>query len=211
VLKLGALEGTSFGNYLHTMRYFDQALEDFRAALERDGLLDQTTVVVFGDHDAGFVRDAALARTIGIGRDEMAWTLNDRVPLFIRTGVAAAASAGLAGERTLPAGQTDFAPTILSLLGVDAAALPYVGRNLLGEPDDVPVPRPYGDWLDARYLFLARGAASTCFDLTRRVARPAIDCRDADDVARRERDVSRLVVIDDLQQRLRERLGALNR
>ena len=29
-LKLGALEGTSFGNYLHTMRFFDQALEDFR-------------------------------------------------------------------------------------------------------------------------------------------------------------------------------------
>ena len=29
VLKLGALEGTSFGNYLHTMRFFDQALEDF--------------------------------------------------------------------------------------------------------------------------------------------------------------------------------------
>ena len=28
-LKLGALEGTPFGNYLHTMRFFDQALEDF--------------------------------------------------------------------------------------------------------------------------------------------------------------------------------------
>ena len=211
VLRLGALEGTSFGNYLHTMRFFDQALEDFRAALGRDGLLDQTTIVVFGDHDAGFVRDGALARTIGIGRDEMSWMLNDRVPLFIRTGVADASSAGLAGERTLPAGQTDFAPTILSLLGVDAAALPYVGRNLLGEAGDVPVPRPYGDWLDARHLFLARGASSTCFDLTRRAPQPAIDCLAADDAARRERDVSRLVVIDDLQQRLRERLGALNR
>src|SRR5204863_2743770 len=28
VLTLGALEGTPFGNYLHTMRFFDQALED---------------------------------------------------------------------------------------------------------------------------------------------------------------------------------------
>jgi phosphoglycerol transferase MdoB-like AlkP superfamily enzyme len=208
VMKLGALEGTSLGNYLHTMRFFDEALERFRAALARDGMLDQTVLVVFGDHDAGFARDAALAQAIGIGGDEVSWTLNDRVPLFIRTGVAEAAASGLAGELTLPAGQTDFAPTILSLLGVDAAPLPYVGRNLLGAAGDVPVPRPYGDWLDAHHLFLARGAGSTCFDVAGRAAQPADDCRAADAVARRERDVSRLVVIDDLHRRLRERLGA---
>jgi hypothetical protein len=140
----------------------------------------------------------------------MSWTLNDRVPLFIRTGIADASATGLAGERTLPAGQTDFAPTLLPLLGVDAAPLPYVGRNLLGAAGDGPVPRPYGDWLDARHLFLASGAGS-CFDLARGAPLPAIDCRAADDAARRERDVSRLVVVDDLQQRLRERLGAANR
>ena len=64
-----------------------------------------------------------------------------------------------AGVCDLPAGQTDFAPTLLALLGIDAAPLPYVGRNLLGAPDDQPLLRPYGDWLDARHLFLA-GAAS---------------------------------------------------
>src|SRR5204863_5175716 len=93
VLKLGALEGTSFGNYLHTMHFFDQALEEFKAALARDGLLDDSLIVVFGDHDAGFARDASLARTIGIGTDAPAWTLNDRVPLFIRAGRAGAAGA----------------------------------------------------------------------------------------------------------------------
>src|SRR4029079_18569205 len=80
VLKLGALEGTSFGNYLHTMRFFDQALEDFRAALAHDGLLDTSVVMVFGDHDAGFARNPSLARTIGIGESDLAWTVNDRVP-----------------------------------------------------------------------------------------------------------------------------------
>src|SRR5205085_338796 len=75
-LKLGALEGTSFGNYLHTMRFFDNALEAFKASLARDGLLDQSVVVVFGDHDAGFPRDRDLATTIGVGGDEAAWTLN---------------------------------------------------------------------------------------------------------------------------------------
>jgi lipoteichoic acid synthase len=108
VLKLGALEGTSFGNYLHTMRFFDQALEDFKAALVRDGLLENSLMVVFGDHDAGFARDPSLARTIGIGTGDAAWTLNDRVPLFIRaggsSGAGMAGGAGGAGEAGRPGG-----------------------------------------------------------------------------------------------------------
>ena len=84
VLKLGSLEGTSFGNYLHTMRFFDTALEEFKASLARDGLLEDSVIVVFGDHDAGFVRDAVLSRQLGIGADEIAWSFNDRVPLFVR-------------------------------------------------------------------------------------------------------------------------------
>jgi phosphoglycerol transferase MdoB-like AlkP superfamily enzyme len=211
-LKLGALEGTSFGNYLHTMRFFDQALEEFRAALARDGLLDDSVLVVFGDHDAGFARDAATSRTIGIGTNEAAWTLNDRVPLFIRPGVADAAARGLAGARSLPAGQTDFAPTILSLLGVDAAPLPYVGRDLLGAAADVPIPRPYGDWIDAAHLFLARGAASICLGVPRDAAPvrevPIDRCRPADAAARREREVSQRVIVDDLQEPLRQQLQA---
>jgi lipoteichoic acid synthase len=208
VLKLGALEGTSFGNYLHTMRFFDQALEDFKTALARDGLLADSLIVVFGDHDAGFARDAALARTIGIGQDAASWVLNDRVPLFMRAG-GADARADLIGERAMPAGQTDLAPTVLALLGIDAAALPYLGRNLLaGTEIDRPVPRPYGDWLDPRHLFLAADIAAPCYDLARRVAESRPPCAAADALARRARELSRLIVIDDLQQPLRARLTA---
>jgi lipoteichoic acid synthase len=211
VLKLGALEGTSFGNYLHTMRFFDQALEDFRTALARDGLLDDSVIVVFGDHDAGFARDASLAHTIGIGADAVAWALNDRVPLFVRAGRAGAAGGDvdLTGVRGMPAGQTDLAPTVLSLLGIDASPLPYLGRNLLGDAGvDRPVPRPYGDWLDSRHLFLSGAADTACYDLGRRLAGPASDCAAEDAQARRARDLSRLIVLDDLQQPLRARLAA---
>jgi len=207
-LKLGALEGTPFGNYLHTMHFFDQALEAFTAALSRDGLLESSVLVVFGDHDAGFARSQVVARSIGIGQDDVAWTLDDRIPLFIRAPAASRGAGDLTGDRTRPAGQVDLAPTVLALLGIDPAPLPYLGRNLLGSSSDAAVVRPYGDWLDAHHLFLARGTASICYDVMRFLPASIADCRAADADSRRARDLSRLVVVDDLQERLAARLAS---
>ena len=205
-LRLGSLERTSFGNYLHTMRFFDQALAEFKASLARDGLLDDSLVVVFGDHDAGFPREASIAAAIGVGSDDASWALNDRVPLFLRLPATAR---GRTGVVSVPAGQTDFAPTLLALLGIDPARLPYVGRNLLGEPDDPPVLRPHGDWLDGAHLFLAGGSATpsrACFSSGRAVVVQAAACQPAGVAASSARDVARLVLSGDLQQRLRELL-----
>jgi hypothetical protein len=108
----------------------------------------------------------------------------------------------------MPAGQTDLAPTVLALLGIDPAPLPYLGRNLLGIVDDRPVPRPYGDWLDATHLFLAGSADASCYDVGRRSIVAPAACVAADARARRARDVSRLIVTEDLQQQLRRLLTA---
>jgi phosphoglycerol transferase MdoB-like AlkP superfamily enzyme len=206
VLKLGALEGSSFGNYLHTMRFFDDALESFKDSLAKNGLLNDSVIVVFGDHDAGFPRGATLAKTIGIGPDVVDWALNDRVPLFVRVP-----GAPLRGIREAAAGQTDFAPTLLALLGVDPAPLPYVGRNLLGTLDDSPLPRPYGEWLNRDHLFLHRGSEPECYNVGRRRREDSASCREANTAARRAHDLSRLVVADDLQERLRTALATVVR
>jgi hypothetical protein len=163
---------------------------------------------VFGDHDAGFVRDAALSRAIGIRADDVAWTLNDRVPIFMRIPDAGT-NQNLHGRRLIPAGQTDVAPTLLGLFGIDAAGLAYVGRDLLGHPDG-PVLRPYGEWLDSHYLFTTRATAPLCRDLT--ANRDAANaCGEIDREARRARAISRLVVETDLQERLRDASSTVTR
>jgi len=205
-LTLGPLERTPFGNYLHTMHFFDAALDAFLSSMARLGLLDRTMIAVFGDHDAGFARDPALAATIGVGAGPAAWELNDRVPFFVRIPNAAG-GAPIGRVVPLAAGQTDFAPTLLALLGIDAAPLPYMGRNLLGEPDDPPIVRPYGAWRDRTHLFLSPDqGAGECYAAADAARLETAECRDADAAARRARDIGRLVVADDLQQRLREAL-----
>jgi hypothetical protein len=110
----------------------------------------------------------------------------------------------LRGPLSIAAGQTDFAPTLLALLGIDPAPLPYVGRNLLGEPDDPPVLRPYGEWLDAGHLFISDSAdrARECYDIAAAAFTGAGACDESNARAREAREVSRLVVAEDLQQRL---------
>jgi lipoteichoic acid synthase len=206
VLKLGPLEGTSFGNYLHTMRFLDSAIEAFKDGLASRSLLDSSVIVVFGDHDAGFARDAKTARMIGIPGGQIAWTQNDRIPLLVRVPPGADSAAAPAGSQSVPAGQTDVAPTVLSLLGIDAGSLPYLGRNLLGPSAVGPVLRPFGEWIDSRHLFFTSGARAMCLDL---LARPVAggDCAATDREARHARDISRLVVTADLQVPLRSMLG----
>ena len=46
------LEGTKLGNYLKSVHYADYALGIFLEGLEEEGLLDNTVIVFYGDHDA---------------------------------------------------------------------------------------------------------------------------------------------------------------
>ncbi len=46
------LEGTTFGNYIRLVHYADQAIGDLFTYLEEYKLLDDTVVIIYGDHDA---------------------------------------------------------------------------------------------------------------------------------------------------------------
>lgn len=46
------LEGTKLGSYFKSVHYADEALGQFMTDLDAEGLLDNTVVVIYGDHDA---------------------------------------------------------------------------------------------------------------------------------------------------------------
>ena len=203
-LKLAWWGRTPFGNYLHGMHYFDAALGDFIESLSQQHLLDNSVLVVTGDHSAGFRWQPEIAHAMGFANDIAHWTINDRVPLVIRVPGAAAHAI------TMPVGQLDFAPTVLGLLGVDSAPLPYVGRNVLASPADEPVIRRKGSWVDSRYLFLLRGPTngSHCYDRTTMLDVPMAQCDAGSALALRKALTPRRVHAFDLQQRLAARLAA---
>ena len=46
------LEGTILGSYIKSVHYADKALGEFINGLEKEGLLDNTVLIIYGDHDA---------------------------------------------------------------------------------------------------------------------------------------------------------------
>jgi lipoteichoic acid synthase len=206
VLDVGRWTGTPFGNFLHTMHFFDASLASFMEELEGSGLAGSTVVAVWGDHDAGFPWRPEIASAMGASHDPEGWYLSQEVPLFIRVpGVQE-----LRGERKTVAGHVDVAPTLLALLGVDPAPYAFVGRNLLGVPGDPPVVGEYGCWRDDHLLFLQGDGTlgdGACIDLATTTRVGAENCAEGYSAARKEVEVSEAVLDFNLQGRIHEALA----
>ncbi len=200
-LHLGRYEGTPFGNYLHAMHFFDTALGAMVDRLGELGLLDHTVVVIWGDHDSGLSWSRDIAQAVGFPHSRAGWYMADRVPLILHVP----GPKGPRGVSTKAAGQTDVAPTVAALMGVDPASEPWLGRNLLGNPGPGPVPRPNGGWLSDRHLYVSWGPALSdgmCFSTRTLENVPLRECAAEDAAARREVRIADTILRYDLQARL---------
>ncbi len=132
------LGGSSLGKAFQSFHYTDRAIGEFLESLRRDGVLERSVVVFYGDHSSvhRFYNDEVQALP-----STEAWMRDTRplVPFIVY-------SPDLAGERLdVTGGQIDVMPTLLYLLGVDdrAWADTAMGRNLLRTARDFAV-RPDG-------------------------------------------------------------------
>lgn len=163
-LALGRFEGSLFGNYLQSVNYFDRALGQFLQGLREENLLDDSVLVVFGDHQA-FLGDCAeftaFLRSDGRSESEQFLTRR-RVPLMIRLPHGTEA-----GVREVTGGHIDIAPTLLGLLGVAQIPPFMLGKDLARGRDSLVVFRD-GSFYDGTRLFINRfglEADAICHDL----------------------------------------------
>ena len=52
IIKKKYLEDTMMGRYIKSVNYMDKAIGNFISDMDKEGLLDNTVIVIYGDHDA---------------------------------------------------------------------------------------------------------------------------------------------------------------
>lgn len=124
------LHSTVVGDYVETIRYTDQQIGNFIESLKNNGTLDNTTVVIYGDH-------TILHREYQDRLDGMTstgpWTNDDiKIPLIMYNPKTKAETNGKSG------GLVDVMPTVLYMIGNDRSDIEKtsMGRILVNTDRD---------------------------------------------------------------------------
>ncbi len=135
-----------FARYADNITFADRKVADILATLEQDGLADETIVFFYSDHGTGLPRSKSFL-----------FESSTRVPLLIRFPEKhdAPAPARPGGKISRLVAFVDFAPTVLSLAGVEIPQH-FQGQAFLGPAAGFPPQFVFGyrDRMDERYEFI---------------------------------------------------------
>lgn len=137
---------TTTKRYLSKMKVVDLALEKMLQLLEEAGKLDDTVIVLFGDHypyALGTKEYNSITTWDSTVNQEM-----DRTPLIIYNS----ATEGRVIEKY--ATPLDITPTLLNMFGLDYDPRFYMGNDLLSEYDDYAI-FPDNSWLSSQGFYNA--------------------------------------------------------
>ena len=154
------LEKTKIGNYFKSVHYADEALGQFINDLDEAGLLEETIIVLYGDHDAKLKKgeynkfynydpytNSLLDEEDTDYRlvDAYELELNKKVPFIIWSK-----NKKLATEVTKVMGMYDVAPTLGNMFGFKN---PYALGNDIFSIDDNVVIFPNGNWVTDKIYY----------------------------------------------------------
>jgi lipoteichoic acid synthase len=180
-------------------------LQAFVEDLRERGLLDETVLVMFGDHVAQLEETPQMLRLAGVE------TWNPAVPRRLhKVGAFVWAPGGPTGHGDRVGGQIDLGTTALHLLGVPPPGS-FLGRPLV-EAGPGFAALPDGSAVGDERMFVARGRAigrdGACFDHPQGASRPLDDCRELAERAALELSVSRRMLDHDLFETVRRSASA---
>jgi len=154
------MEGTKLGNYLKATHYADEALGQFIQDLDNEGLLENTVIIIYGDHDARLPKkdyiklynydpynDEVIDKDdeMYVPVDYYTYELNRKVPFIIWTK-----DKKIRKEVDLVMGMYDILPTLGNMFGFHS---PYqLGTDIFSVKENVVV-FPNGNWLTNKLYY----------------------------------------------------------
>lgn len=161
------LEGTKLGSYFKSVHYADEALGQLINDLDNEGLLDNTVIVIYGDHDAKLKKSEYLwyynydpETNDMIDKDDpnyhkidyYEYELNRNVPFIIWTKDSKDNEL-LNKEITEVMGMYDALPTLGNMLGIKSKYA--LGTDIMGleDGDENIVVFPDGNWLTNKMYY----------------------------------------------------------
>lgn len=159
------LEGTTIGSYFKSVHYADAALGELLDGLDKEGILDNTVIIIYGDHDNKLKKSEYnkyynyVAETDSyLKKDDENYTnvdyyfyeLNRKVPLIIWSK-----DKKLKTEVNKVMGMIDVSPTLGNMFGFKNK---YALGNDIFSVDENVVVFPSGNWLTNKmYYSQSRG------------------------------------------------------
>ncbi|WP_067836913.1 LTA synthase family protein [Amphibacillus sediminis] len=146
----------TLNQYFQTVRYLDEAVEEFFDHLKETGVYDNSIIVLMGDH-YGISDFHNRAMSMYLDKEEITdydHIQLQRVPFYIHVP-------GQEGKVISEvAGQVDVKPTLLHLLGVDDSNDISFGTNLFGPNRKEFVALRDGSFITNQYIF----TKDSCYD-----------------------------------------------
>ena len=147
----------TLNNYFPTVRYMDEAIEEFFSQLKATGLYEDSIIVIMGDH-YGISQNHNRAMSTYLDKDEI--TAYDhiqlqRVPFFIHIP-----GHGEGEVRSEIAGQIDVKPTLLHMAGIKTDNDIYFGNDLFHEDRKGYIALRNGDFIGDAYI----SASGVCYN-----------------------------------------------
>lgn len=207
------LEGTILGNYLKAVHYADEAIGEFIQGLDDAGLLENTVVVIYGDHDAKLKKseyvtyynyDPTTDSLISeedpnyVDVDYYNYELNREVPFIIWTKDSAGSSV-LNKEVTEVMGMYDIEPTLGNMFGFSSDYA--LGSDIFSVDENVVV-FPDGNWLTNKMYYSQSKEEGKLLSSEETVSVDYINKYNA--IANKYIDISDAIIVYDLIKKTKE-------
>ncbi|EPY6471200.1 LTA synthase family protein [Clostridium sporogenes] len=145
---VGEYEGTLLGNYMKSIHYTDEQLGVFLDKLEKENILANSIIAIYGDHYAiPRENEKDLSNFLGKDIDELNWIELQKVPLIIHTP-----DEKLKGTNNEYCGQIDLYPTLANLLNIKNNTM--FGRDLLNNKNESVIFRN-GSFTDGKVFYIS--------------------------------------------------------